>query len=502
MSADPRFEAALTPLELGALRAYLPVQRWFADKGAAVREVRLLDAAPVAPVPDGAQTYDAIFSLPELDRSYVVPLAIGGAPQDSIASTSDGVPIADAMGSDAFILGVLADVRSARRTVGLRGGTFAAQPTAALHQLPPAAAPTVRRSAVEQTNSSVFIGGAIVLKAYRRSHFGAQPELEVARFLDAVGFRNTPALLGFVEYERDGRDAMAVWIAQRFVENDGDAWTWTLAYLHASLRRADARSEPAASTAHEMYVAWARRLGVRTAELHRAFATPTEMPGFAPEAVGPDDLARWTARARETASDALDRLARDRDRVPEALRQKADALLVHRPATLDALAAPALERDGLVQTRYHGDFHLGQVLVVGDDAMIVDFEGEPGRDVAARRALSSPLRDVAGMLRSFDYAAVAAVNALCDEGANRDLLEPLAQEWERRAARAFLEGYRDAIAGCASYPRDPAKAQALLDLFTVEKAFYEMSYELANRPAWLRIPIAGINSILGRAIRG
>jgi maltose alpha-D-glucosyltransferase/alpha-amylase len=150
-----------------------------------------------------------------------------------------------------------------------------------------------------------------------------------------------------------------------------------------------------------------------------------------------------------------------------------------------------------MKTRYHGDYHLGQVLVVADDFLIVDFEGEPGRDLATRRRKSSPLRDVAGMLRSISYAAVAGMFDSVDARAEDiGALEPLARDWEKRTAAAFLEGYRATIEGCASYPSDPATAQKLLDFFVLEKAFYEMSYELANRPTWLRIPLEGILAIL------
>ena len=150
-----------------------------------------------------------------------------------------------------------------------------------------------------------------------------------------------------------------------------------------------------------------------------------------------------------------------------------------------------------MKTRFHGDYHLGQVLVVADDFLIVDFEGEPGRDLATRRRKSSPLRDVAGMLRSIDYAAIAGLLASVDDrGEDTSALRPLAADWRARTVAAFLEGYTTAIAGCASYPSDAATAQTLLELFTLEKAFYEVSYELANRPTWLGIPLEGILAIL------
>jgi maltose alpha-D-glucosyltransferase/alpha-amylase len=243
-------------------------------------------------------------------------------------------------------------------------------------------------------------------------------------------------------------------------------------------------------------VARSRTLGVRTAELHRAFATPTGDPAFEPEPVTAADIDGWAAQARATAERALDALVRDRARVPDDLSDAVDALLARRDDVLRRLVAPAFAGQ-LVKTRYHGDYHLGQVLVVADDFMVVDFEGEPGRDLPVRRQKSSPLRDVAGMLRSLSYAKVAAVR-----GTNEDLaaetrdVEADARDWERRTVAAFLDGYRATIAGTPSYPADPAQAQALLELFMLEKAFYELSYELANRPAWLRIPLEGIRAIL------
>ena len=176
------------------------------------------------------------------------------------------------------------------------------------------------------------------------------------------------------------------------------------------------------------------------------------------------------------------------------MRGEVDALLARRAEILERLVAPPLDPQ-VTKTRLHGDYHLGQVLVASDDFQIVDFEGEPGRPPETRRRKASPLRDVAGMLRSFDYAALTMMREAGGADAAR---VALAREWQQRASTAFLAGYRDAIAGCSSYPTDPGDAQALLDLFVLEKAFYEVSYELANRPGWLGIPIDGIRSIIDR----
>jgi maltose alpha-D-glucosyltransferase/alpha-amylase len=249
---------------------------------------------------------------------------------------------------------------------------------------------------------------------------------------------------------------------------------------------------------HTLVAARARTLGVRLAELHRAFATETGDPAFDPEPVTAAEVAAWTARASETAEAAFAALEREAARIPEDVRADVAALQAERAAVLARFAVVRPDAS-LRNTRYHGDFHLGQVLVVADDVLIVDFEGEPHRDLAARRRKSSPLRDVAGMVRSFNYAKVAALRGTSDDrAADRRVLEPLADAWERRTVGAFLEGYRATIGDAVSYPRDPAVAQALLDVFLLEKAFYEISYELANRPAWLRIPLEGIRAILTR----
>jgi maltose alpha-D-glucosyltransferase/alpha-amylase len=503
---DPFFTAAIARLEREALRAYLPAQRWFADKDAAMRDVRLLDAAALDGEPspahgkggegDGERPYLAIFALPERERHYFIPLTLGGSYADTndvsngtggekshaasvpaplIRSSDgpDGGPVYEGFATDSLVFGILADVRAERRRPAARGGAFAAHATAALRAEKPGDPPRVRRMNVEQSNTSVVIDERIVLKGYRKTHAGPQPELEIARFLDAVGYQNTPALLGYVEYERPDGEPMAVCILQRFVEARGDGWSVTL----DELVRGSAPIERA------------RRLGVRTAELHRAFATPGGGAAFEPEPTAQADLDAWVAQAHDTARHALDTLAAGLDRVPEAQRADAAALVARRDEILGRMAAPPLD-PAVTKTRYHGDYHLGQVLVVDDDFMIVDFEGEPGRPPEVRRRKSSPLRDVAGMLRSFNYAAVTA-------GA-----EAPAQAWERDAVAAFLAGYRATIAGCSSYPADPAHAAALLDLFTLEKAFYEMSYELANRPAWLHIPMEGIRAILDRPTGG
>ena len=505
---------ALALFENDVLPAYLPAQRWYADKGANPDAVKLVDTARVER--DGIACF---LSIVEAANRYFVPVAIVPETREderptaiaraTLARTRLGANsgfLVDAFGSDAFALALLDDVRAKRTRPSVRGGTFVATPAEGLFAIESAREPQVRemepkvrRMEVEQSNTSVVIDERIVLKGYRKLHAGPQPELEVARFFERIGYRNSPALYGSLEYVSPAGESTALAIAQQFVESQGDAWATTLAYLERYFDRAANMTEGAPSgDYHDIFVQRARTLGIRTAEMHRAFATPSGDPAFEPEPVTQADLDTWVADARASAAAALAALERDLDRAPADLRPFAEGLLATRDAVNARLTLPPVERIDVAKTRFHGDFHLGQVLVLADDFMLVDFEGEPGRPLAERRRKSSPLRDVAGMLRSISYAAVAALRGVATERAgDTSALEPLAHEWERRSAEAYLAGYRETIVGTRSYPSDAAIAQRLLDLFVLEKAFYEMSYELANRPAWVRIPLEGIRSIIG-----
>jgi maltose alpha-D-glucosyltransferase/alpha-amylase len=512
---------AIAVFERDVLPGYLPNQRWFADKDAAAGPVRVSDLAEVEVA--GTQGYYALIELPQIDRIYFLPIAIGpegdgGAGSPPARATLSRVRrgardgyLYDGFAVDALVRSFVDDVRGDRRRQATRGGgTFVAHGTETLHAMQLSADLPVRRLSVEQSNTSVVIDEQIMLKGYRRANRGPQPELEIARFLDAVGYKNTPALLGYVEYEHPDAESIALAIMQRYADNQGDGWAWMLTYLDRFFDRRKSMETPQPAEApaisgvanrseideHAIVLKRASTLGVRTAEMHLAFATPVGDPAFEPEPTTDADVRGWSAQARETAIRALDSLERERARVPDAYGAEVDRLIAGREAILERFNAPDVGST-VSKTRYHGDYHLGQVLVVADDFLVVDFEGEPGRDLAARRRKSSPLRDVAGMLRSINYAAIAGMLGSVDaRGENTSALEPLARDWEQRTSQAFLEGYRTTIAGCSSYPSDPAVAQTLLELFILEKAFYEVSYELANRPSWLRIPLEGIRAIL------
>jgi maltose alpha-D-glucosyltransferase/alpha-amylase len=237
---------------------------------------------------------------------------------------------------------------------------------------------------------------------------------------------------------------------------------------------------------------------MRTGELHAAFAQKTGDPAFDPVPHGSADAGAWTERVRNEAAAVLDRLARRRDTLPESVRDDADRLLAQREGLLSRIAAHANDRGEGVKTRLHGDYHLGQVLLVHNDFVIIDFEGEPSRTMEERAQKHSPLKDVAGMLRSFDYAMHTALfNFVSERPDAREAVERAGRQWQEQAADAFLDGY-DEVARASGLASARAAMKGLLELFVLEKAVYELKYEVDHRPDWVRIPLTGLLDTLER----
>jgi maltose alpha-D-glucosyltransferase/alpha-amylase len=360
----------------------------------------------------------------------------------------------------------------------------------------------IQRLGREQSNSSMLIGEAMILKFLRRLQIGVHPELEIGAFLtEQAQFENTPPLLGALERETASGEKTALALVHGFVRNQGDGWSYTLDYLSrflddyklmpTELREAE-QDHP-----HAHYLAVIRRLGLRTAQMHRALAHPGTGPAFAPEAVKPADLIRLRRAVRQQASQAFNVLRRARRKLPIDLHEAVDGLLSRRRPILEYADSLIPKRIDSLMTRCHGDYHLGQVMVVHEDFYILDFEGEPSRTLKERRTKTIPLRDVAGMLRSFNYAAWSALfDRTADEPELRDGLIPYIEDWENQVVEAFEDEYETAIEGCSSHPADPDVRTRLRDLFLLEKVFYEICYEAANRPDWLRIPLGGFDKLI------
>jgi maltose alpha-D-glucosyltransferase/alpha-amylase len=365
----------------------------------------------------------------------------------------------------------------------------------------------VKRLSVEQSNSSAVIGNRLVFKTYRKLAPGVQPEIEIGRFLiEEADFTNTPPLLGAIERVAADGSTTALAAAFGFVRNQGDGWVYTIEYLHRTLdelrlvaaaERPDTSPPAPEQDPHAFYLTQARVLGQRTAELHRALATPTEDAAFAPEPITRADLRNWHRAVRRQADATFKALRQALPKLEGTDRDQVQALLSRRDDCYGRIEALTAQDVAAAKTRVHGDYHLGQVLIAQNDFYILDFEGEPARPLAERRAKSSPLKDVAGMLRSFDYAAWAAFTSLAEaHPAGAAVVLTLADSWRQATGQAFLDTYRETIAGCPSYPEDAADAGRLLDLFLLEKALYEICYEAANRPTWIGIPLKGVTSLL------
>jgi maltose alpha-D-glucosyltransferase/alpha-amylase len=454
-----------------ALLEYVRRRRWFRSKSRPARSARVYDLIPlrvglVALLEIGYQEGD-----PEL---YVVPL-VGGSSDPAARVTAD---LADglATGDSAPALAeLIRDGATARGAAGeLRGNR---SPLLA-EILRPGALPA-RVAGAEQTNSTVFLGDSGLMKIYRQVAPGDNPEVEVGRFLARHADPScTPRLLGDLAYHRDGA-SYSLGVLHELVPNDGDAWTAALADVRAFLGGAPARLATLATT-----------LGRRTGELHLALASDASDPAFAPEPLTAADRGAMADRTAAMLEENLATLTRALPRLEPSARAIAERVLRDRRAViarLDDFRACDLE---VVKTRIHGDLHLGQVLVYGEDFAIIDFEGEPARPLAERRAKSSPLRDVMGMVRSFDYAPAAVLRA---GGAGGEQ----ARRWTDEVSAAYLRGYFATVEGAPFIPRDPAGRDALCTFHQLEKVIYEVGYEANNRPDWVEIPLRGLGALAG-----
>jgi maltose alpha-D-glucosyltransferase / alpha-amylase len=520
----------LLQLESDVMTAFLPRQRWFGAKDQRVKTVSVQARGEITrPAQDGVgpETFMAEVVETQLARGgrqrYFLPLATIWSSAETelrqglIPSTlaelrqfrREGA-LVDALSQDGFTLAMMDAIRR-DATIPLEGGEIRCRKTPIFDQVSPPERLVVRRTGVEQSNSSVIFDDYGMLKIYRRLQPGPHPEIEMSRFLvERAGFANTPPLLATMELALDGKDAPqehALGVLFGFIRNQGDGWTQALDYLTRYLDDALLSGGTRPSDLPDpdvFFLALARQLGIRTAEMHRALAEQGhDDPDFAPEPIGTEDITEWRRALEAAAADMLSKLERERAKFPVSTQDLADRLFALRDYLFYQIRALIPDEVEAQKTRFHGDFHLGQVLVVKNDFFIVDFEGEPARPLAERRRKSSPLRDVAGMIRSFDYASVTAVRHLAEA---RPAAEPrmvqLAEAWRHRAVDGFRAAYRKTMRGCAAYPVNKKQARMMVAFFTLEKAVYEASYELANRPGWVDIPLKGVLDILARMEEG
>jgi maltose alpha-D-glucosyltransferase/alpha-amylase len=508
----------------GLLPAYLQRQRWFGGKSrnivrAKIDDSLLFDENRSALVwvtveydggdPDtwllclamsfGAEAEALRDSAPHQILALAGSAALSGVLHDGMLRP----------GAPAALLEILAGGTELPTRQGSRHGSLRGLPGAALSVLrgPQPLAP--RPAGAEQSNSSAIFGDRLILKLFRRQQPGPNPDVEIGRFLtETAKFSHIPPFAGSMEYRRDGQEPTTLALLQGLVPNEGDGWQWTLEELDRYYESAaSARSLPAAlpesgdaiaPEAREhagMFLEAAAMLGRRTAEMHLALAAGRDA-AFAPQIPSPQDLETLRSALAAHAARAFDALKSNLSRLPDDAIESAALALSRRGALLGKFAA-LTQFHGVGQwIRIHGDYHLGQVLRTRGDFVILDFEGEPARSLEERRAKHSPLRDVAGMLRSFSYAAFAALtHYISRRPADLARLEPWARLWESSVSAEFLRAWRETAAASPIIPAAREHCDALLDIYMLDKALYELMYELNNRPAWIRIPLHGILSL-------
>ena len=492
-----------TQFQNEVLPQWLPLQRWFAAKDTALRDVKLTQLGDLG---EGEHALVSVEVSPgEGERqSYFLPISARWGDEN----LRPGAP---------KLSWTLAKIRHTARVGALIDGAFDERlpqllldgltsdtmqgalqfhGTEALRAIEDPGAP--RQLGVDQSNLSIAFSDKIILKLYRRLREGEQPDVEIARFLTEVAeFEHTPRYLGHITHLADGPTTLAVAFA--FVPNRGDAWAGIIDALMLDLNEhetwtsaGDGLPEP---VGFDFPLAIGALLGQRTAELHSALATETTDPAFGTEPLTRDHLRHWAQDAVSDAEALLDRL--ETAQLPEEAAPLAKAVLAQRDTLLARLRSVGdLEPSGHL-SRIHGDFHLGQVLLAQNDLAIIDFEGEPARSLEERRAKSSPLRDVAGMLRSFDYAALTVIaRHRASFGSTAEQALERVREWHQSAISDFLENYWKHAGDAPYLPADEAARRSLLDLFLLQKAVYEAGYEFGNRPAWIGIPLSGILALL------
>ena len=493
--------------EAEVLPSFMPERRWFADK-----DVRSISPKVSAAVPvesgEGRVSFVVVDSLGRNNVSrYFLPLTVRWSRYTTIDKEPDCVLAAvrrgasegtllDATTEPDFITVLLSKVR-AGETVGSDEQRIEFRSTSAFAG-PLSKIKSISAIGREQSNSSVIVDNQYVVKVLRKVTAGIHPEFEIGRFLaDVAHFNNAPALLGTVELV-EGKTRTALAIVHAFIQNQGDAWGVTGASLDRLLDEQRMLPDEVAADTSEMASMFQRmrQIGRRTAELHRAFAS-YDVEGFTPEPISLDDSAQWSEAIVERATRVFEMLQNNANHLAEPAAMLAQRLVGQREAINAHIESLKSVRFDGSKIRHHGDFHLGQVLIAKDDAYILDFEGEPRQSLEQRRRKAPPARDVAGFLRSIDYVISAALdrapNLTVEE---RPVLAQRIRLWGARLSGAFWDSYRQTLANSTIWPADEAQASQLLDIFQLEKAFYEIEYELTNRPTWTHIPLDGTWRIL------
>ena len=456
----------------GLLRTWVPQQRWFAGKARDFADLRLHDAVLLTAPGAEDLVLDVIVSVDYADghtEQYQIPLTAGAVEMDGFVGELDGLALVDATHVPAAAQLLTALTHEATERITARGETLIRRPV----DDQPVDLSDPRRMTAEQSNTSVVFGDRLIFKLFRRLEPGENPDVEVTRALTEAGYPNAPRQRGAFGIRHADGAVTALGVLADFVTGGREGWTLAT----GEVGRIAGGEQPDPQRREQF-----QQLGRAVADMHGALARTLGRRDAAAE-----DLAAWVDAMHEQADHVL---ATAQRRAPDA----AATVLDRRAELLERLHRLADEKATGPLTRIHGDLHLGQVLLDAKGRwQLLDFEGEPAKPLSERRALNAPLRDVAGMLRSFDYAAASG------SGGDLSAVPEAAAQWRDDIRSGFLSAYLDEAAEHDVLPDDDASVQAQLDAFELDKAVYELGYELANRPDWVPIPVGGISRVLDRA---
>jgi maltose alpha-D-glucosyltransferase/alpha-amylase len=505
---------------------YLPERRWFGGKARPLARARFVEIFGLP----GSSAVLALVQASYRDRGgkelYVLPLAFasgsravaleGAEPAAVVARLTPAASLRpgsgvvyDAVIDPSFAPALLRVIAGGLRLRGRFGEVCGSTTGKSMRSGPDLDRVFCRTLGKDQSNTSILVGDRFLLKVIRKVDDGINPELELGRFFARRRLSvRVPRLEGSLEYLREGREPATLSILQKYVAHEADAFSYTLDSLRdyfarvrfgrpvelpraGSLLELSAR-KPSAETVDAMggYLASARLLGRRTAELHRALGAGSRDPSFSAEPFTPA-YRRLLHRSLQALTVGIFRQLRGRvSDLPPAVAAGVTSVLAKEAEILRKFRAIGEEPRLGRRIRCHGDYHLGQVLKTRADFVIIDFEGEPARSLSARREKHSPLRDVAGLLRSFHYAVDTALGA--EPARDRPRLVPAARSFRLWSSAAFLRSYLYAVRSSGLLPPSRTALSLLLDLLILEKAIYEMGYELNHRPAWLGIPVRAV----------
>ncbi|RBP37698.1 maltose alpha-D-glucosyltransferase/alpha-amylase [Roseimicrobium gellanilyticum] len=506
---DPEWGPSLRKeIERELLPGFLPLCRWFGGKGRVVREMKVVHLVPTD-VPEVRLVVVEVSYTEGLPERYLMPLSITGGeearqmldnlPAAVLAKFKSGEVLADAFHLASYRLSLLNAITKGTRGKPKEDVCIVGSSAGSVASMLDEATTHTRVVSIEQSNTSIVYGEKLFLKFFRKYEAGIHPDLEMTQKLQEAGFEQVPAYLGSLKLQENGSSG-AVAMLGNYIQNQGDGWAFALdAVMRYFDRVLEARATSSQATTDDLiggvFPGRAGQLGTMTARMHLALlALGESSEDFAPEPFSMLYQRSLYQAMRGAAGRVLRKMQMCGNELPEHVREDVQFILASKDTLLNALSQFLEHKISALKTRTHGDFHLGQVLNTGKEFVVIDFEGEPSLSMGERRLKRSPLRDVAGMLRSFDYAASTALKQEREDDAR--YLASHARTWVKHVSNEFLRCYFKTAEGAAFLPPEEKDTRLMLRMYMIEKAVYEIGYEISYRPSFVDVPIGAVRRML------